>query len=749
MQKNSITNKITPCCGLPFSIIYWWVKNLTLNSEADRQYLLTQISQSGVLSIDGWKVLIKSGTLEADASLTKAEFLAWFNCGKQPNCEQLKLIIEGYKVGNWTPETELPLNLATIDKTVNGTNYVGNVYTKTETDFLIQKLEKKSEALYTDDTLAGDILKRVDKSTGENINYRETTTWNDGSAMDDTKVDGVIYIKRATKYYKRVIIGYADPRWFGAKGDGVDKGIGNYEGDHDAINSALRLCKKVKLESGTFIVKKPIVLNDGNELLIDGSAVLKLGDAANCTIIKNSHVDLYKDALGNPTYPVGFKKHKNITIHGNGVIDGNGWMQNRGDDPGIWADNPAVLGTPSFSDGSGIGSYYFGAAIKLADIENLTFENLTIRNARTYAILVGGLRNFKIKNLIADRTYQVVNQDFLHLHGDCYDGEISNIYGVSGDDLIAVTTRETAGLTLRRGDVKRIKIFNVTNFGVDPTATPSSPKEMSPLGIESGFRCHRPIRLSYSGDDIIDDVLIDNINCTTPVRHCPIVLSNLPFSGGSTEAEQYAGTGYIGKVVVSNINQTNSIGIIGTSDYVKIQDLTLTNIIDVRSVEPDGRSILAENENFLKTNPDFTHSIIENLKIINLTALVGAVNPTTYIKWRGKINRLFIDNISFYSIKGTSGYYENFIRANVKDIVLRNSKMDRFNKIFNLTNQDGALIEKDCRYFVGKLVETQLFLHASSNTLELPDNSTAPYYGLMALSANGLKQYTNSGWVFM
>ena len=101
MQKNSITNKITPCCGLPFSVIYWWVSNLILNSESDRQYLLTQISQSGVLSIDGWKVLINSGTLEADASLTKADFLAWFDCGKQPNCEQLKLIIEGYKLGVW------------------------------------------------------------------------------------------------------------------------------------------------------------------------------------------------------------------------------------------------------------------------------------------------------------------------------------------------------------------------------------------------------------------------------------------------------------------------------------------------------------------------------------------------------------------------------------------------------------------------------------------------------------------------
>ena len=80
---------------------------------------------------------------------------------------------------------------------------LSTTYTKTETDFLIQQLEKKSEALYTDDTLAGDIIKRVDINTGENVNYRETTTWYDDSAMDDNKVDGVIYIKKGTKYYKR------------------------------------------------------------------------------------------------------------------------------------------------------------------------------------------------------------------------------------------------------------------------------------------------------------------------------------------------------------------------------------------------------------------------------------------------------------------------------------------------------------------------------------------------------------------
>lgn len=123
MQKNSITNKITPCCGLPFSVIYWWISNLTLNSESDRQFILSKISQNGILSIDGWKVLINSGTLEADASLTKPDFLAWFDCNKQPTCEQLKLIIEAFEIGNWMQKIEQIGGDISISDIVETPNY--------------------------------------------------------------------------------------------------------------------------------------------------------------------------------------------------------------------------------------------------------------------------------------------------------------------------------------------------------------------------------------------------------------------------------------------------------------------------------------------------------------------------------------------------------------------------------------------------------------------------------------------------
>ena len=105
-----------------------------------------------------------------------------------------------------------------------------------------------SEALYNDptETLAGDIIKRVDINTGENVNYRETTTWHDSSQMDDSKVDGVIYIKKGSKYYKRQFENktiYLD--WFSPKKDGISD-------DADVFQNAVDYLKLIG--GGTLIV---------------------------------------------------------------------------------------------------------------------------------------------------------------------------------------------------------------------------------------------------------------------------------------------------------------------------------------------------------------------------------------------------------------------------------------------------------------------------------------------------------------
>lgn len=55
----------------------------------------------------------------------------------------------------------------------------------------------------------------IDSNTGEVFNYDKVTLWYDGSAMDDTKADGVIYRKLGSEYFKRAFGGAVSVRWFG------------------------------------------------------------------------------------------------------------------------------------------------------------------------------------------------------------------------------------------------------------------------------------------------------------------------------------------------------------------------------------------------------------------------------------------------------------------------------------------------------------------------------------------------------
>lgn len=123
-----------------------------------------------------------------------------------------------------------------------------------------------SEALYTDDTLAGDIIKRVDKNTGENVNYRETTTWVDGSAMDDSKVDGVIFIKKNNKYYQ--IVGKElNAKLLGAKEGGFDNSpvLQRYWDVWSPYYSRLFFPK------GNYSFKTPVVFSiNRDSVIIDG-----------------------------------------------------------------------------------------------------------------------------------------------------------------------------------------------------------------------------------------------------------------------------------------------------------------------------------------------------------------------------------------------------------------------------------------------------------------------------------------------
>jgi hypothetical protein len=108
----------------------------------------------------------------------------------------------------------------------------------------------------------------IDTYTGENFNYSKVTTFADGSAMDDTKADGVIYRKLGNEYFKRNFNGTVNVNWFGAKGDGIHD-------DTLAIQKALDCgIKNIHFPPGQFLLTSPLLIkNNPNSfgLTITGS----------------------------------------------------------------------------------------------------------------------------------------------------------------------------------------------------------------------------------------------------------------------------------------------------------------------------------------------------------------------------------------------------------------------------------------------------------------------------------------------
>lgn len=109
------------------------------------------------------------------------------------------------------------------------------------------------------------IISETDKATGEIINFIATTKWISGEKMDDSMLDGVVYIKKNGKYYKRSYSGLINVKWFSAKGDGILD-------DTKAFEDAVKFIKKSNggalfIPKGMYRITKPLVIDFDNLVL--------------------------------------------------------------------------------------------------------------------------------------------------------------------------------------------------------------------------------------------------------------------------------------------------------------------------------------------------------------------------------------------------------------------------------------------------------------------------------------------------
>lgn len=533
---------------------------------------------------------------------------------------------------------------------------------------------------------------------------------------------------------------FALPEWFGAKIDGQDGGIGNFSKDDSfAMNQALKFASLVKLvRNRTMIIKKPIIVRTGNTIEADKNFEIKLGDGANCTLLKNEHIDIPHDALNPIVYPQGFKRNKNITIRG-GIWNGNGLKQNRANNPAV-GDQPDVIGTQRFPDGDTLN--FVGFMMKFADIDDFLMENLTLKNGRTYMVAAGGLMNYTFRNINLIRSYHIENGDGIHLHGACYNGVFENISGQSGDDLVAVTTTEASRLSIRLGDVIGLKIRNIYNYGEVTGSTYTNPLEITNGVPPLNERTTRCVRLTYT-DHVIDDVTVENVRGNNGKFLCEVLMAYLHMEG-------FTGVnGKIGSVVVKGVKNNDGCSPISVGANTKIEHITLRDSYIEWKNTNEYPALIKMTDNFGASDQwaltRIGTVVIDNVYFLKGNTLYDA--PHGLVWMIGKIKNLFINNLVIEDKAGSTSI-DSLLSGNVDFVSLTNSKLS-LKRIFSLNGYASGQVEfkEYNNEFISTNGKTQIGIvpnRVVSESLVVPTNPTNPKQGDKILKSDGIYLYTTS-----
>ena len=528
---------------------------------------------------------------------------------------------------------------------------------------------------------------------------------------------------------------FALPEWFGAKIDGQDGGIGNFSKDDSfAMNQALKFASLVKLAGNrTMIIKKPIIVRTGNTIEADRNFEIKLGDGANCTLLKNEHIDIPHDAVNPVVYPQGFKRNKNITIRG-GIWNGNGLKQNRADNPSV-GDQPDVIGTQRFSDGDTLN--YVGFMMKFADIDDFLMENLTLKNGRTYMVAAGGLTNYVFQNITMIRTHYIENGDGIHLHGHCYSGIIQDIKGQSGDDFVAVTTSEAQRLSMRVGDVVGLKIRNLYHYGLVAGATISNPQEMT-NGIPPLTKTKRCVRLTYT-DNVIDDVTVENVRQYNGDFMVLVVIAylHLPDFNGTN--------GKVGSVVVKGLKDNNGCAAISVGANTKVDHITLKDVYIKLEDTVEIPALLRHTDNFGGADQlaltEVGTVVIDNVYFLKGNTLYASADGLVWML--GKLKNLFINNLIVETKSGSSKINALF-SGRIDNVSITNSNIDVTE--INSTNGNATtnLTFRESNNEFNSAVMGVIPKRVITESIVLSSNPTNPKMGDKILKSDGIYLYTTS-----
>lgn len=157
-----------------------------------------------------------------------AQLFEWFTTGKFPTEAQFAEQFKSF----WHKSEKIP---ATQIENIDGS---GGAFAPIFEDTFFATVQLRNSGVSGNAIKVGNIWTNIiNSNTLQPVNYEIVSTWVDGSDMDDSKVDGVIYRKRGDEYLKLCYTDRVNAKWFGAKGNGTNDDTKSIQSAIDFINS--------------------------------------------------------------------------------------------------------------------------------------------------------------------------------------------------------------------------------------------------------------------------------------------------------------------------------------------------------------------------------------------------------------------------------------------------------------------------------------------------------------------------------
>ncbi len=392
------------------------------------------------------------------------------------------------------------------------------------------------------------------------------------------------------------------PIWFGAVYDGLTDCTA-------AIQKCLDQRGEVRLRgTGTALISDSLVISGGTWLHLDPSFTVWLADNACCTMLRTIWADQryfedeFPDFAADPDFPryagpndrpgdwVLGEPEENIKITG-----------------GIWDSNGGKNPRQSYRWGS---FGFRGHLMQIVNVRGFVLRDTKLYDPDAYFFEAAVLCGFTIENIMLDMRELRPNQDGIHLEGECYNGVISNIYGRTWDDMVALNGGDSAYPKFPPGVDKPEK-----GTGTNRLWTPFLQGKIKHVVIRDIHVCHgmtgyRAVRLLSTGRHQMDEITIDGIYGKYHVN--AVLISS-----------HYESSAPYGTIIVRNLACTVE-GSPETEEHKRQGHIWLEN----------------------------QHVAVDTL-IINGCSYEKNPYNGRFLENGGRIKRLFIDNVNITVAKGT------------------------------------------------------------------------------------------------